>query len=236
MERARKRGEEDGLLIHRKEKKKKIKKINGFDWELKRKDIDQVNDDFSGFSLSSPATKIRRLDVDLPPIIEEDSFPENHERAIVLFNPNPLLLDPNEPPLCSPPPSTPFVSLHSDLISGFKNQFLRATDTKSAETEESKKESEGCLAMVPWVPSQIPSVESRGLEQEIPIPESMETDEMDVEENCNDKESMQEVHGYQFQGLKPREAFHHWTQPQPQQHCMIPQPPQYPFTPITWSD
>ncbi|KAE8657966.1 hypothetical protein F3Y22_tig00116976pilonHSYRG00207 [Hibiscus syriacus] len=55
--------------------------------KFKRKNIDQVNDDFSDFSLSSPATKIRRLDADLPPIIEEDSFPENHERAIVLFYP-----------------------------------------------------------------------------------------------------------------------------------------------------
>ncbi|KAE8665090.1 Detected protein of unknown function [Hibiscus syriacus] len=200
--------------------------------KLKRKDIDQVNDDFSDFSLSSPATKIRRLAADLPPIIEEDYFPENHERAIVLFNPNPLLLDPNEPSLCS----SPFFSLHSDLISVFKNQFLRATDTKSAETEEIKKENEGCLAVVPWVPSQIPSQESRDVEQEVSVPESMETDEMDVEENCSDRESMQEGHGYQFEGLKPREALHHWMQPQPQQHCMIPQPPQNPFTPITWSD
>ncbi|KAK8595810.1 hypothetical protein V6N13_000497 [Hibiscus sabdariffa] len=199
--------------------------------KLKRKDIDQINDDFSDFSLSSPATKIRRLDADLPPIIEEDSFPENHERAIVLFNPNPLLLDPNQ----APPPPTPFFSLRSDLISGFKNQLLRATDTISAESEESKKESEGCLAVVPWVPSQIPSVESIDFEQEVPVPESMETDEMDVEENYSGKESMQEGHGYQFEGLKPREACHHqWAQPQ--QHCMIPQPPQNPFTPITWSD
>lgn len=29
--------------------------------KLKRKDLDQVNDDFSDFSLSSPARKIRRL-------------------------------------------------------------------------------------------------------------------------------------------------------------------------------
>lgn len=29
--------------------------------KMKRKDLDQVNDDFSDFSLSSPARKIRRL-------------------------------------------------------------------------------------------------------------------------------------------------------------------------------
>ncbi|XP_047324431.1 PH domain-containing protein DDB_G0275795-like [Impatiens glandulifera] len=40
--------------------------------KMKRKDIENINDDFSDFSLYSPATKIRRLDADLPPIIEED--------------------------------------------------------------------------------------------------------------------------------------------------------------------
>ncbi|KAK8601985.1 hypothetical protein V6N13_058348 [Hibiscus sabdariffa] len=191
--------------------------------KLKRKDVDQVNNNFSDFSLSSPATKIRRLDADSSPIIEEESFPENHERAIVLFNTNQLLHHNNTPPLCSSPASTPFFSLHADLISGFKNQLLRATESKSAEAEEIKKENLGCLAVVPWVPSQIPSMESRDSDHEVP----METDEMDVEENCSEKESMQE-----FQGLKPRDGFH-----QQQQHCMLPQPPpQNPFTPITWSD
>ncbi|KAK1367472.1 DBH-like monooxygenase [Heracleum sosnowskyi] len=81
----------------------------------KRKAVDQVNHDFSDFSLSSPATKIRRLDyAELAPIMEEDEqqvedetlMPtpppfaqqeetaveigevENEERAIVVFNPN----------------------------------------------------------------------------------------------------------------------------------------------------
>ncbi|XP_022933859.1 uncharacterized protein LOC111441147 [Cucurbita moschata] len=40
--------------------------------KMKRKDLDQFNDEFSDFSLSSPAWKIRRLDVGLPPIIEEE--------------------------------------------------------------------------------------------------------------------------------------------------------------------
>ncbi|KAK5834698.1 DBH-like monooxygenase protein 2 [Gossypium arboreum] len=197
--------------------------------KLKRKDIDQVNDDFSDFSLSSPATKIRRLDADLPPIIEEDSLPENHEKAIVLFNPNPLHLH-DTPPLSSPPSTLSF-SFDSHLLSGFKDQILRAADMKSAETEENKMENEGCLAVVPWVPSQIASVESRDSEQQ--VLSLMETDEMDVEENCSNNGSMQEEHGYELDGLKPRDALHNWAQ---QQHCMLPQPPQNPFTPITWSD
>lgn len=40
--------------------------------KMKRKDLDQVSDDFSDFSLSSPARKIRRLDAELPPIMEDD--------------------------------------------------------------------------------------------------------------------------------------------------------------------
>ncbi|XP_022754029.1 uncharacterized protein LOC111302370 [Durio zibethinus] len=195
----------------------------GLSGKLKRKDIDQVNDDFSDFSLSSPATKIRRLDADLPPIIEEEeSFPENQERAIVLFSPPPLLRS----------PSTISISLTSELISGFKNQYLQASDMQladfeEAETEESKKGTEGCLAVVPWVPSQIPSVENR--DGEVEVAESME---MDVEENnSGDSARMEQGHGYEFGGFNTSEGLHHW----PQQHCMIPQLPQNPFTPITWS-
>ncbi|KAL7189929.1 hypothetical protein ACSBR1_039543 [Camellia fascicularis] len=40
--------------------------------KMKRKDLEDVNDDFSDFSLSSPARKIRRLDAELPPIMEEE--------------------------------------------------------------------------------------------------------------------------------------------------------------------
>ncbi|XVF19053.1 hypothetical protein REPUB_Repub11eG0077100 [Reevesia pubescens] len=213
----------------------------GLSGKLKRKDIDQFNDDFSDFSLSSPATKIRRLDADLPPIIEEEeSFPtppENQERAIVLFTP--LLhhhySNSNTPLMCAP--STFSISLNSDLISGFNNQFLRATEMNSADvdeakTEESKKAREGCLVVIPWVPSHFASIESR--DGELEFAESMEADEMDVEENNSNNVGMEQEHGYEYEyegGLKPSEAFHN----RPQLHCMIPQPPQNPFTPITWS-
>ncbi|KAG8386752.1 hypothetical protein BUALT_Bualt03G0181700 [Buddleja alternifolia] len=40
--------------------------------KLKRKDLEDVNDDFSNFSLSSPVRKILRLDSELPPIFEDE--------------------------------------------------------------------------------------------------------------------------------------------------------------------
>lgn len=44
--------------------------------KMKRKDLEDVYDEFSDFSLSSPARKMRRLDAELPPIIEEVEEPE----------------------------------------------------------------------------------------------------------------------------------------------------------------
>ena len=107
---------------------------------------------------------------------------------------------------------------------------MKSAGFDEAKTEQSKKATEGCLAVVSWVPSQIPSVESR--DGELEVPESMEADEMDVEENNSNNARMEQGNGYEFGGLKPSEGLHHW----PQQHCMMPQPPQNPFTPITWSN
>ncbi|KAL6958699.1 hypothetical protein U1Q18_018396 [Sarracenia purpurea var. burkii] len=40
--------------------------------KMKRKDLEEINDEFSDFSLSSPARKIRRLVGELPPIMEQE--------------------------------------------------------------------------------------------------------------------------------------------------------------------
>ena len=96
---------------------------------------------------------------------------------------------------------------------------MKSADYDKAKSEQSNKAAEGCLAVVPWVPSQIPLVESS--DGELEVLESMEGDEMDVEENNSNDVRMEQEHGGL---LKPSEAFH-WTH----QHCMIPQPPQNPF-------
>ncbi|OVA19275.1 hypothetical protein BVC80_521g77 [Macleaya cordata] len=113
--------------------------------KMKRKDLEEVYDEFSEFSLSAPARKIRRLDAELPPIMEEEEsgvpidfdqvLPEeqpfsasvtenapslslNEERALVLYNPM------NTPLLKSPSSSNFSITVNSDLIPGFKDQVF----------------------------------------------------------------------------------------------------------------
>ncbi|KAK3011054.1 hypothetical protein RJ639_012464 [Escallonia herrerae] len=214
--------------------------------KMKRKEIEEVNDEFSDFSLSSPARKIRRLDAELPPIMEEDEtdvpvafedkvggnvvieeLPQEvagtEERAIVLFKPmNASLLQ-----------SPSGFSVNPDLISGFKNQLLwpRKSDLlKATEDEaEGRDTTNECLAVVPWVSSQFPPAAGAEDSQNV-LPDSMEAEEteaaaMDVED---DYVSMEQRPGNQeLGGMAVSEGLHQW-----QQHCMIPQPPQH--TPIVW--
>ncbi|KAK6944673.1 hypothetical protein RJ641_025775 [Dillenia turbinata] len=137
--------------------------------KIKRKELQEINDDFSDFSLSSPARKIRRLDAELPPIMEE----EEAEKEI-MFHSNPefdfenqragefggavieeLELPNNSnnneeraivlfKPLFDNPlllsPSDCRVSLSSDLISGFKNRNLWSRDSNPARLDDDEKE------------------------------------------------------------------------------------------------
>lgn len=225
--------------------------------KMKRKELEEVNDDFSDFSLSSPARKIRRLDAELPPIMEEeehdvpvefeqllpekqventreevDGIPLNAERAIVLFKPV------NSPLMQSP--SKFSVSVDSDIISGFKNQFpwssqpnlRKSVEDETASGERNTRVTNECLAVVPWVPShlpqasgvKVPQIEAVELMEEA---EEMEVTTMDIEDKNLNPEQQQE-HG--FGGMRGSESLHQWQQ----QHCMTPQLPQNTSTPITW--
>lgn len=118
--------------------------------KMKRKDLDQVSDDFSDFSLSSPARKIRRLDAELPPIMEDDEpeiampYLQNRSGGPVIeelpaesasSSASAAAASENEERaivlfkpvhgrlLGGPSPSSFSVSVDPDFISGFKNQF-----------------------------------------------------------------------------------------------------------------
>ncbi|XP_062115320.1 uncharacterized protein LOC133829608 [Humulus lupulus] len=141
--------------------------------KMKRKEADDLTNDFSDFSLSSPATKIRRLDAELPPIMEEEEpdipFPssmagapgsgrgrgsggpvirelDDDEKAIVLFKPFNSSLFHNSPS------STLSLSVDSNFISGFKDQLIRATNQKSSMGNDGIGVGNECQAIVPWAP------------------------------------------------------------------------------------
>ncbi|KAF5469327.1 hypothetical protein F2P56_013411 [Juglans regia] len=220
---------------------------------LKRKDLelDDFNDDFSDFSLSSPARKIRRLDAELPPIMEEEEaeipqaqdvvgrlregleleFPSNDEKAIVLFKPV------NTPLLHSSSSNLSF-SVDSHIMSGFKNQLFGSShygNVKSVEEQSTKEKNNGCLAVVPWVPSQLPLAPATDVPPLTAEAEGMAV-AMDIEEdnnnnsqNANIEQGHPSVHDV-YGGIAGSEGLNQWQQ----QHCLIPQLPQNTSTPITW--
>lgn len=174
--------------------------------KMKRKDLDDVNDEFSDFSLSSPARKIRRLDAELPPIIEEDetemplelehgvsrgmeehlqppvieelpTVPDSEERAIVLFKPVNNTF----------PQSPSSFSVDPHVISELKNKGMWSTGSGpivqlADESDDNKSkdasESSKCLAVIPWIPSkQLHQTHEPDAGQGM-VSESMDTDEM----------------------------------------------------------
>ncbi|KAJ8751520.1 hypothetical protein K2173_016750 [Erythroxylum novogranatense] len=222
------RGEEEYLTM-------KMKRM----LKMKRKDVEDVSEDFSDFSLSSPARKIRRLDVELPPIMEEDREAENRsinndnsssmtieeeeenddeenlERAIVVFRPvNTYFVHQSSPSNFS-------VTLDSDVISNFKDQFLRSGSSSEVRLEEEEEgdERKKSLAVVPWR-NPAPILVNARPETDAPE-EAMEAEEMEIEDkNCSSIEQSREFN-----------PIPHWQQ----QHCMMPQlPPNTSSTPVTW--
>ncbi|KAK6941227.1 hypothetical protein RJ641_026604 [Dillenia turbinata] len=133
--------------------------------KIKRKELQEINDDFSDFSLSSPARKIRRLDAELPPILEEEEaekeimFNPNHEFHFENQGSNGIggaVVEPDNTnnnqeraivlfkPLFENPllhsPSDFRVSLSSDLISVFKNQVLWSRDSNLVRLDDDDDE------------------------------------------------------------------------------------------------
>ncbi|XP_076933219.1 uncharacterized protein LOC143599041 [Bidens hawaiensis] len=223
-----------------------------FPVKLKRKNLEEANDDFS---LASPATKMRRLDAELPPVIKEEemvnpvtfaqpepsntivddlshTLPVKEERAIVLYDPV------NNIPLLQS--RSPFsFTVNSDFLSGFKNrmfwsnrsQALESLNGINEEQENNNKNdadhNNGSLAVVPWVPMHsnrqlMAEVENNADE----VSEMMDVDDMDVEGD----DDPQQVHNSGFGSVSGCEGVNQW-----QQHCMVPQAAHSLSAPVGWS-
>ncbi|KAD6794868.1 hypothetical protein E3N88_05764 [Mikania micrantha] len=238
--------EEDFALLFNRRKLSALK--------MKRKDADEVNDDFFDFTMTSPALKIRRLDVESTPIIDEhetlnsvefgQSMPFQNNLVEESMESSPIAIHElnNSVPvneeraivLFNPQNNTPSlkspisfsISADSDFLSRFKNPVIWSNG--SDETQKKDDDSgviNGCLAVVPWVPNH-----SRD-----PPTVEYKTSDAQASDDMMDSNAMDVEDDYNTQQM-----IHHvptnvqWDWNQWQQHCMIQQPPNNFSTPITW--
>ena len=75
---------------------------------------------------------------------------------------------------------------------------MKFANFDDANIEQNKKVMEGCLVIVPWVSSLILFVENR--DGKLEVPDSIEVDEMDVEENNSNKARIEQGHDMKLVG------------------------------------
>ncbi|KNA24133.1 hypothetical protein SOVF_018710 [Spinacia oleracea] len=233
-------------------------------FKLKRKDLEDVNDDFSDFSLSSPARKIRRLDAELPPIIEEEevdyqpmyeqSVPQSTISNGLGVQVKPLVIEelesipeneekaivlfkPKDDPLVS---SQGNFSVDPNLVSFFKNQAFWGDNLKSCRSiEEDESTENGNDNEENECRAVIPWVPSQTVN---PVSQGLgsQTDSSDSMEADEMETTMMEIEDGanvgQANGVYNLSYLNGGLQHQwhQQQHCMMPQPPQNTTTPIVW--
>jgi len=213
---------------------------------VKRKELEQVVDGLSDFSLSGPAAKSRRLDPGLPPIMEEEppapsiSFQElgdkincgvNMPSVEVMMEGSMSHYVPSEDMalvLYKPVENTGISSssfiVSPDLIRGLKNHAFNQANYLELEDESPGRSNS--LALVPWKPPQM-SIRSDWVASE---PESKQTFEVPMEADESEVTSMDveeapEATAGGFDG----ENVHQW------QHCMTPPSLPNPSAHVMWS-
>ncbi|XP_042493594.1 uncharacterized protein LOC122073127 [Macadamia integrifolia] len=232
--------------------------------KMKRKGLEEVYDEFSDFSLSSPARKIRRLDVELPPIMEEEESPE----IPVAFDRPPsgdlgisarqsaatgtealpsAPLNEERALVLYKPMNKPLVEIivNSDLIPGLRNHGfwseqsnqVRRVEDEATDSSTNTGAKNGCLAVVPWVvPTQfLPNSGTEGM------PATVVSEQMEAEGGVDTEMMEIEDDNVQVTGGQAKEigggvegGSESWQQWQ-QQHCLTPQLPQNTSAPIMWS-
>ncbi|KAL5201367.1 hypothetical protein ABZP36_035721 [Zizania latifolia] len=228
---------------------------------LKRKDADGPGlgvDDVSasGFPVSSRATKIRRLDAEVPPVVPGVGVqpPPPPPRPVEGLGVAEVPMCGDEVPVAVAPapneeraivlyspadaarnlllgplrPDAP-LRVSPDWIHGLKSTMLRETTDHRALFALARDESSN-LAMVPWVPShsQEASTAAAAMAAEMMDAEDTEATPMEVEQ---DGASHPGSAGVAQQGES--QAPYQWPQ-----HCMVQQPlpaASYQPSPVTWS-
>ncbi|PIA43934.1 hypothetical protein AQUCO_01800171v1 [Aquilegia coerulea] len=224
--------------------------------KVKRKDLDEVSEDFSDFSLSSPARKIRRLDAELAPIME---VIEEEPIMDMGFNPPTIQVQPVE----ETEPSTIFrmpaeseqtfnnderalvlykpvnatcwqspdvsITVNQDLIPGFKNGLFWSGPSDFLRSVEDQTDFKDKKDGTNDCLAVVPWVSNQ-------LPSASGVDGPAVTELSEPMET-EDVEGATMEieeGMDTRsyEGLQQWQQ----QHCMTPQvPPSAAATPIMWS-
>ncbi|XP_047947367.1 uncharacterized protein LOC125193583 [Salvia hispanica] len=229
-----------------------------FQPRMKRKDFEHVNDDVSDFIFSSPATKIRRLDAELPPmmIVEEEpevaaaTFDQSQQLLPELSSKSGGLkieelpdLGENERAIVLYQPSTPIVrspanfsvSLDPRFISALKNQVLRSSsvnswrlDSDEGVTEDDTDISSSGNGCQAIVPWLPRPANGDNSYQQFDGGEMMEAEETG-EATSMDVEDSPSIQQSNSGSVPLSQGLPQW-----QQHCTISQPPQNTAMPIVW--
>ncbi|KAL5213011.1 hypothetical protein ABZP36_023858 [Zizania latifolia] len=220
----------------------------------KRKELEQVGDGLSDICLSGPAAKSRRLDIELPPIMEEESpgpsTPFGHEMLGEEINSAisiPIMKDNMEGEmeshlsseekalvlykpidntvLIGPGISNPSIIISTDLIRGLKNQAFNRRNYHGL--EDKSPQHSNFLALVPWTPPHIAKIS----DQSASNPENTELFEVPMESDEAEVDSMDvEESSEATVAAIDSESLHLW-----QHHCMTPSSLQNPSAPVMWS-
>ncbi|XP_071717690.1 uncharacterized protein [Rutidosis leptorrhynchoides] len=226
---------------------------------MKRKDINEANDDFFDFTLSSPALKIRRLDAEFAPLSNEDETPNpvtfnestQFQDTVVeqLVESSPIAIDTvveqsvNEEKaivLFEPKNNTP--SLHSALpfsisadsgfLSGFKNPVIWSNQSNGARLlgDEIQKQ-DGNSGQKNGCLAVVPWVHSHTQQPpEVEDPAAQMYETMDADAmDVEDDNNCQQVSNAEWGAVSVSQGLNQW-----QRHCMIQQPVSNLTTPITW--
>ncbi|XP_074273702.1 uncharacterized protein LOC141597225 isoform X2 [Silene latifolia] len=229
--------------------------------KAKRKELEEFNDDFSEFSLSSPARKIRRLDVELPPIVEEEdtNVPMSYEQVI----PSNVIVDgisdqleipdiedlPPVPenkekaivlfkPMSTPPSySGSTFSIDPDLIASFKNQAFWRVNVNAVQPNSKDEDlTDGEKLEESSCRAVVPWVPSQQLifKPEVLESQAEESDAMDAEEPEVTTMEIENAGGQTSDSYRLSRVTEGMPSQWQQQHCTIPQPLENKPTPVVW--
>ncbi|XP_075517487.1 uncharacterized protein LOC142551897 isoform X2 [Primulina tabacum] len=201
-----------------------------FPLKMKRKDLDDVNDKFSDFSLRACARKIRRLDVGLPPIVEEEEFDISmmFKQSVPRKRSNLGGLEIDESPSEDEKKAIVLFKDQTNQVTCLSQSNSWRLDNENAESNDTDSSNKGCLAVVPWIPPPLPSTHTADLPSQNDTSDMMDTEE--TEEATIDVGDGMGVDLMNANEAGAAGLSHQWRQ----QYCKIPQLPHLSTTPISW--